>query len=199
MQLDLARLPPELESRFGSGLLQFFFCTECDGGWSCEAFDKSQLVRVVHGISGPTSQELPPEVELFPPRTIVGWEPVVDLPETPDHERLGIKYTNDFKAKTVRIECPEVGLDTVLAFDEGGDDVEEMIGSARGGDKLAGWPAWVQDVEYPKCPLCRGRMQVVFQLDSEDNVPYMWGDVGTGHIVQCPEHRDVLAFAWACH
>ena len=38
----------------------------------------------------------------------------------------------------------------------------------------------------------------IFQLDSEDHVPFMFGDVGTGHITQCPEHLEVVAFGWAC-
>jgi hypothetical protein len=41
-------------------------------------------------------------------------------------------------------------------------------------------------------------MQFVFQIASEDNIPYMFGDVGTGHITQCPEHKNQLAFGWAC-
>ena len=39
---------------------------------------------------------------------------------------------------------------------------------------------------------------VALQLDSNDNVPHMFGDVGCGHIMQCPDHPDVLTFAWAC-
>lgn len=41
-------------------------------------------------------------------------------------------------------------------------------------------------------------MQLVFQLDSEKGLPFMFGDVGIGHVTQCAEHKDVLAFAWAC-
>jgi hypothetical protein len=26
----------------------------------------------------------------------------------------------------------------------------------------------------------------------------MFGDMGIGHITQCPEHLDVVAFGWAC-
>lgn len=65
------------------------------------------------------------------------------------------------------------------------------------GDKLWGWPNWVQDVSYPKCPRCAGRMEFIFQLDSNDNVPFMWGDMGRGHITQCPQHKDIVTFAWA--
>jgi hypothetical protein len=66
------------------------------------------------------------------------------------------------------------------------------------GDKLGGWPAWVQGAEYPSCPTCGTRMELVFQIDSENNIPHMFGDMGCGHITQCPEHPEVLAFGWAC-
>ena len=68
----------------------------------------------------------------------------------------------------------------------------------RSGEKLRGWPAWVQSVEYPSCPECGRRMELLLQIDSEQNLPYMFGDAGIGHITQCPEHRDQLAFGWAC-
>jgi hypothetical protein len=67
------------------------------------------------------------------------------------------------------------------------------------GDKLASWPAWIQNVEYPNCPRCARRMAHLFQVDSEHNVPFMFGDAGCGHITQCPEHKEVVAFGWACH
>jgi hypothetical protein len=41
-------------------------------------------------------------------------------------------------------------------------------------------------------------MRLVFQVDSEDNVPHMFGDAGIGHLTQCPDHKDVLGFGWAC-
>jgi hypothetical protein len=56
----------------------------------------------------------------------------------------------------------------------------------------------VQRVEYPNWPTCDARMGLVLQIDSEDNVPHMFGDVGCGHITQCPNHPEVLAFGWAC-
>ncbi|MDJ0556950.1 MAG: hypothetical protein QNJ68_21390 [Microcoleaceae cyanobacterium MO_207.B10] len=41
-------------------------------------------------------------------------------------------------------------------------------------------------------------MQLVFQVDSNDNLPFMFGDVGCGHITQCKDHKNIVAFAWAC-
>ena len=37
------------------------------------------------------------------------------------------------------------------------------------------------------------------QLDSEDNVPHMFGDAGIGHILQCPDHPEQLSWGWACY
>jgi uncharacterized protein YwqG len=67
------------------------------------------------------------------------------------------------------------------------------------GDKLGGWPFWVQEVSYPACTQCATPMTLVFQLASEDNLPFMWGDGGTAHITQCPYHQAQLTFDWACY
>ncbi len=193
VQLDLAQLPPALEQRFGTGLLQLFYCTECDGGW--EPFAKSQLVRVGRLTGAPSAPRLPQDGKRLPPKAIVGWEEIVDLPDPEEHEQLGLSYTYDFAARVVRLEWPEVGLTIDRSLDEG---LAEAVATAASGDKLAGWPAWVQGVEYPSCPRCGQRMRLVFQLDSEDHLPFMFGDMGTGHVTQCPAHLEVVAFGWAC-
>jgi uncharacterized protein YwqG len=56
----------------------------------------------------------------------------------------------------------------------------------------------LQGVAYPNCPRCNTRMQFLFQIDSEQNIPYMFGDCGVCHLTICPTHRDVLAFGWSC-
>jgi uncharacterized protein YwqG len=78
------------------------------------------------------------------------------------------------------------------------DDLAERLSVAEPGDKLGGWPYWIQGVEYPACPVCQAEMHMVFQLDSNDNLDFMFGDVGTGHITQCPVHKSVVTFSWAC-
>jgi uncharacterized protein YwqG len=57
----------------------------------------------------------------------------------------------------------------------------------------------VQGVEYPHCPECGEAMQLVFQLDSEDNIDYMFGDSGCAHVTQCKNHPHQLALGWACY
>lgn len=80
------------------------------------------------------------------------------------------------------------------------DEVDILIDQVYlDSDKLAGWADWVQFPRYPNCPTCNQSMnQFVFQLGSEDNIPYAWGDYGEGYIVQCPEHKEQVAFLWQC-
>jgi hypothetical protein len=196
--LDLADLPGELGQRFGTGLLQLFYCTreKCQGygGWEPFADDLSR-VRVVHPTDPVAKPSMPEQESYYPAKRIVGWTRFFDLPTPCEHDKLGLKYTYDFDAGTLRFECPELNFD--LTNPMNACPVEEIAFSERG-DKLAGWPAWVQDVEYPNCPRCGRRMVHVFQVDSEDNIPFMLGDAGCGHITQCPVHREVVAFGWAC-
>lgn len=138
---------------------------------------------------------MPPGAGGFPAKRIVGWTRFIDLPKPQEHDELGLKYNYDFKAGTVRLECSELGL----VFDGIRDQMlAENIANSELGDKLGGWPAWIQNVEYPNCPRCRQRMVHVFQVDSEHNIPFMFGDAGCGHVTQCPQHREIVAFSWAC-
>jgi hypothetical protein len=38
---------------------------------------------------------------------------------------------------------------------------------------------------------------LVFNISEDEAIPWDWGDNGTGQIMQCPTHLDVLAFTWA--
>ncbi|HLF94858.1 MAG TPA: DUF1963 domain-containing protein [Planctomycetota bacterium] len=198
LQLNLAELPESLGAAFGTGLLQLFYCIreECAGlgGWA-PFEDKLSRVRVVQPTTAGLGSDVPGGRGSFLGKRIVGWKQFTDLPEPGEHESLGLRYSYDFNAGTVRLECKELGL----LFDEVQDEeIAEKVGDCASGDKLHGWPKWVQGVEYPTCPRCRRTMRFVFQIDSEDNVPFMFGDMGRGHITQCPEHKGVVAFEWAC-
>ena len=65
-------------------------------------------------------------------------------------------------------------------------------------DKLAGWPFWLQWRNYPDCPRCERQMRFVFQIDSQDNVPYDFGDSGIVSLFQCPVHKSEVAVREAC-
>ncbi|MFN8019911.1 MAG: DUF1963 domain-containing protein [Acidimicrobiales bacterium] len=136
-----------------------------------------------------------PSGELAPAVPIVGWEAFSDEPDAEDHADCGLLSSYDFRAKTHHLRCPSVGVDVTVG--RGDIEVEEIVAAAEG-DKLGGWPRWIQAAEYPACPTCGRQMSVLFQLDSNDHVPYMFGDMGIGHITQCPDHQNVVAFGWAC-
>jgi uncharacterized protein YwqG len=198
LQLDLGDLPVELGQRFGKGLLQLFYCIRDDcqgsGGWEPFADDLSR-VRIVHPNGASLRVYTAHQDFQFPAQQIIGWIRFTDLPMPCEHDQLGLKYKYDFDAGTLRLQCPELDFDLTNPMN---DCPAEDIAISAQGDKLAGWPGWIQGVEYPDCPRCGRRMVVVFQMDSEDNVPFMFGDVGCGHITQCPEHKEIVAFGWAC-
>jgi uncharacterized protein YwqG len=92
----------------------------------------------------------------------------------------------------------------LAALDLSYDDGDEDVGSGarvtpEPGDKLLGWPCWIQAAPRISCPRCKKAMRHVFQIDSETNVPWSWGDAGAAWLFQCPSHPDALALEWQCH
>lgn len=112
---------------------------------------------------------------LFDEKTITGWDAQDDYPRYEEYERLGIS----------------VDLD-VLDLMEKRD-----IGLTIGFDKLFGWPYSVLSEEYHDRKTGR-QMEFLFQLGSEDNLPYMFGDMGIAHLTQSPDNKNELGFGWAC-
>ncbi len=157
-----------------------FYCTSSDPlcEVECEAFfpfAKSEMVRIVQPDGKSCNAEILETEHFFPTRLIVGWEEVDDYPNWEEGGNLGVRLSGSEW-----------------------DDLAEQ-GFPQSGDKLAGWAHWIQSMEYPDCPLCGEKMRLVFQLDSNDNLPFQFGDVGCGHITQCKMHTEQLAFGWACH
>lgn len=195
VQLDLSDLPEEFGFPQRRGVLQMFYCSTDDG--MCEtwaAFTGTQFIRV----APPTSNLLtpPPGVEPLAEKSVTGWSPFQDEPHPEEHETLGLSVDYDFKRNIVDVQCAEpfieakgVGLEL---------EPQETISNSAPGDKLGGWPYWVQSAEYPYCPECQTQMELLLQLDSNDNLDYMFGDLGCGHITYCPEHANIFAFGWAC-
>jgi uncharacterized protein YwqG len=185
LQLNLNDLPSQAKIK-GNGLLQLFYCTNqepnCEvdcGSWFWN--EKAMLVRVVDAFGEARALKETPVINAFPPKVIRRWEP--GTPELPRVEELiGYMELSDEEQEEL--------------FDA--EDSEAYPGP-EGGDKLGGWPYWIQGVEYPECRECNKPMKYVFQIDSEVNVPFMWGDSGCGHISQCEEHPEILAFGWACN
>lgn len=195
LELPLAELPAGHPVR-GAGTLQLFYCSTDAGDCSTwEPFSGSHLVRLLTGPAAPRVHPL--SVQPFELRPITSWREIPDAPGSDECDELGLT-SSDLDPTTGRytLSCPDLAISIPDVDDDW--DLGEILGGPVNGDKLGGWPQWIQTPEYPACPECKRRMDVVFQVDSEDHVPHMFGDMGTAHITQCPDHPSVLAFAWAC-
>ena len=195
LQLDLSELPTGFSAILNSGVVQLFYCSNDDGGCATwEPFSGAHDIRLV---SDKTYElERPSKVEPLSKTIITDWQEFQDSPHPEEHEELGIEYDYDFANNRVSVKCSDPPIE--LEDMEIDLDVAETISLSQNGDKLGGWPYWVQSVEYPHCPQCGAQMDLLLQVDSDDNLPYMFGDVGCGHLTQCPNHPHVFAFGWAC-
>jgi hypothetical protein len=178
VQLDLAELPAELAHPHREGMVQLFYCTNPNA--QCEVdheawqpFGKSTRARWLSPAQQAQAAAAAPTPDPVgkPAAVVVGWEP--GPAEAPGYEE--------------DVPPPPDSLEDVVAASE-----------PRGGDKLGGWPLWVQGPEYPRCPQCKARMAVLVQLDSNGLCHHQFGDLGVGHLSQCPTHPEVVAFGWAC-
>lgn len=204
LQLD-GQSMPESDLQIGDGLLQFFYCGNCevavgDGVW--EPFHKTQLIRIQPNTST-IVPEAPEGVEVLPKQVIREWRSALDFPELEDSESLDLEIDFGADAAVAVLRCRSMGidlknLDTMLNKAHA-DALYSDVLSARAGDKLGGWPRWIQSPESISCTQCGSRMRYVFQIDADCNLEINLGDGGCGHLWQCPAHPEVMAFEWACH
>ncbi len=175
LQLRLEELPNHTEDG-PTGLLQLFYCTNeepdlCERSLNSWApLSPGGTLRIVSAQGGATS-DIPPRYEAL---AITGWQEQSDLPGWEELRGMGIVLEEELALRLMNEDLPRVG------------------------DKLAGWPAWVQGVDYPSCPVCGETMRLLFQLESDDHLPFKFGNSGTGHITQCETHRNLVTFDWVC-
>ena len=201
LQLDMESLPDEA-SRREACLLQVMYCTREGKGESgyCAArqpFSPCHKVRVIeHSNQFGWHQGFPKRC--FPTRRIVGWEPVDDFPNDMEHKRLGLRYTYQALSSGTDVQWDEGGVHAFMPDDDIDDDcdVSQTISDSLRCDKFFGWPYWGEDVAYPSCPECKVEMEHFFQIDSEDNIPIMFGDNGIAHVFRCRAHPLQFAFSW---
>ncbi|WP_176737400.1 ankyrin repeat domain-containing protein [Micromonospora citrea] len=173
-QIDLGQAPSVDDDRFGSGLLQMFYCLECDptdpGG---------NLIRIIDSASPTAPAEAPDSVEVIPAHPVTGWHrPIKDHPT----------YLDEFDEAIDHASLTR-------------DERDAKFKLNRSGDKLGGWPCWVHDSRYPPCPEDGEPMrQLILQIfhDTED---HQWRDgdhSGVGYVLQCPRHHEQVTLVWSC-
>lgn len=157
----------------------------------------------------------------FPAKQIVNWQAMDDYPNCYDQQDL-IKFLDEFgfdenEFRTI-VNTPNInGNERLFKFDRDEFDLDanynvdlktrmrkvgiaiDFMGLTRmrplEGDKLSGHPSWHQNEEFPNCPDCDRLMdRLIFEFASDDNISYLWGDCGTGYILQCPECKDRVTF-----
>lgn len=144
-------------------------------------YPKNQIRRLIRP-TGPGRAVIPDNPAPFPPRLITGWTVQDDYPEFEEW------YDLDKQEGKNPMDRQEL---------VNHDDLSQQF-PTRDGDKLGGWPCWIQNVSYPECEICGAPLRPVFQFESNENLPYAWGDNGVAHLTQCKKHKDVIGFDWAC-
>ncbi len=173
-QVNLSNFPKKIRkvTQNNTGLLQLFICTNNDClSIGFAAFSRQNCVRIVH----PKEKSLTyqPSAKIFPSKRI-------------------IKYTKETDYPHIYEDC--------VAYDNFKDEEIDWMAKhlPKTGDKLSGWPVWIQSPEYSNCPRCNKRMIFLWQqelvsLSNYMSEEYIFGDVRTGYITQCPIHKNVLA------
>lgn len=102
----------------------------------------------------------------LPARAIVGWaEQRSELPGPAHWESLGVA----------------LGEPAAAAAEDELDDPAE-------GDKLGGWPAYIQQPSLGDCPQCGQPRALLLQVASQGNLAVHFGDGGRLFVAACREH-----------
>lgn len=205
LQLNLSQLPEPVREEFGTGLLQMFHCMSDKCGFEVEEgtiyygrvpfLIKNVRIRVVQPVGMGSTPPLP-QIDgedygtYLPAKTITEWLEIEDYPDPDDLVALVSGWERLQENDLWDGVMERLGLDDLDNYDE--------LYPTDESDKLGGYPRWVQGMECPGCPVCQAPMRQVFQLASEQNLNYAFGDLGIAHILQCKTHKDQFAFVWAC-
>ncbi|EYF07077.1 ankyrin repeat domain-containing protein [Chondromyces apiculatus] len=174
LQINLDDAPVEARAQTGGGLLQLFFDVE---NQPYEPFSPGHLVRIVRSANlRKGGLAIPPQgLSPLPQKAITGWKQVSDTP----FREAGSQPWHRYKA-----DIPSEAEETTFKL-----NVKE--------DKLCGWPSWVQDASYPTSKKRGVELdRLLFQINSSNNLPVMFGDNGVGYILQASKAPDHVAFQW---
>jgi len=190
LQLNLDEMQ-DTTGQYGTGLPQLFYCTNSEtlcwdsGKGAASPFHESVLTRVVHSIGVPRPVVPPEFEEAVAPQAIVRWAATGDYPSFHGLKALGVALDKQEREIHRSFERPLIA------------------------DKLGGWPCheslsprdptkWNLAANDPRCTQCHKPMDLVFQLVQGGNLDYGIASSYIGHVTQCPDHKQVVAFSWEC-
>jgi len=132
---------------------------------------------VVINVEGESRIQHPNIEEIHEEKRIVSWEEKDDYPHWKEYKNLNIDI--DFNDDLYDLM------------------IEHKAGLTISRDKLFGWPCWIQWADDFVDSETGKQKEYLFQIVSEDNIPYLFGDCGIGYLIQDPKNRDDLSFYWA--
>jgi hypothetical protein len=219
VQFELAATPLPFQELLGDqGYLQLFYCISsgcgCPAAWEPQAGNRLlRWLREDHLV-----EAKPPdlaEAGSWGAAAIEGWVEQPDAPGWEERQALwpgvGELYGSWLDELPRVVEEPErlaefqrIFPGYLEHFRLQPDELAEVAAyfAHYGGDKLMGWPAWSQAVDYPSCADCGQLMTMAVQINNDGGGPesffgQLFAADGNGHIFACPVHKQ-LAFAWAC-
>lgn len=166
-QIDRASLLHPLE---GSGLVQVFACTACakilpQRNLNAAKPSNSAVFATFADLSEKDAdyqlRASPKTATSFPLRRIVKWLPRKDFAHP---EEVG-KILTKFQWQ-------------VLA--------EAQVRS----DKAGGFACWLDGRDEKCCKVCKQPLRLLVQIDSGDNVPFIWGNDGCIAVFECADHPE---------
>jgi hypothetical protein len=183
LQLDLTEIPSEMQPVIAAeGILQVFVCVAPGSGCLAAHCGQTELppagdptAYIVRIIPNDASLQVPTSRisgVSFDPMIVTYWHAVDDYPRTPSE----VVAVYPKLAKSPRLD----------AWDRS---------NCAWGEKMGGWPLWGASPSYMRCPACDIAMDVVFQLDSDCNLDFVWGNNGTAFVHRCP-HCQRMGFSW---
>ncbi|MGD9682341.1 MAG: DUF1963 domain-containing protein [Candidatus Obscuribacterales bacterium] len=185
LQLPLRDLPAGEEELRDAGfekalpdsILQLFCCIDSEKKCFLDTFDDPECgaleIRTVPAGTPPLACPSKALSTAFPARTIIGWE------------RRQFDYPS-FCELSIACEFAD--------FEE--SEYERVCGAMHGReDKLLGCPSFFEDADEFECARCGKDMIYLFQLKSQDNLPFEFGHDGCGYVFLCPEDF-TPAFSW---
>lgn len=177
MQLNLEKL--SINYANNKGLLQVFLCTQSDCNAALETyapFCEGAVIRILNIEKSSAMANLGKHtIATFPERNISKWGMESDYPHPESYDKIGIQLNP---------ETYDILADAEIALE---------------GDKLGGWPSFVQGHQEVYDPEDNTTYEYLFQIDSEDNLPFMFGDGGTAYIYYHPQKPEKLAMFWQCY
>ena len=174
VQLSLKELPKDFDYNIGQGIFQYFNCPDFYCGKTILRIVEYPDFEINHNIEVPET-----EYGFFQPKLIIGWE------------KMKTEYSDITEQfKTLGIDLTKEELDALNKYSE-----ELNTESPSSGDKLGGYGTSYYE-EETECSICQKKMRLIFQIESEENIPYSYSDAGTAYIYQCPEHKKELLFSY---